>query len=416
VQLFQKTTLAGTLVVVYVRPHLSRNRRVVVSVRRWFDGKKSVAFVALSWALIAAGCGGGQGDEGDPTTTEGQTSSSVASERGTAADVFDRFNAMSGDERHEALVEAAQEEGEVSFYTTSAGMEPVISAFEDEYGIDVNLFLGQSETVVQRIVQEHEAGFYGVDVHDDHEAFNIAYQGYTYEYINSELTDRIPGYDPKSHVAATRMNVYTQGWNTDLMSDEDIPDTVDGFTDPRFEGQLSIDPRDWRWYIGLSDYYTQVEGWTQEEVDEMIRTLASYSALHEGHVVQGELLLAGEFPVSMTIYTQNIDRSLEADPEAPVTWKKSDGSWIEPLVFAPAGSALMKNAPHPAAAMLLIDFLLTEGQVILAETDRTPTSITQPGGPLEAIPNEALHQVDPVKALTEREEWTDRFDELLRGS
>lgn len=387
-----------------------------MAVDRSLGGKIGLVLLALSWVLVAAGCASSQGGEDGVTTTPGETASSVVSERGTAADVFDRFNAMSGEERHQALVEAAQEEGEVSFYTTSAGMEPVISAFEDEYDINVNLFLGQSETVVQRIVQEHEAGFYGADVHDDHEAFNIAYQGYTYEYINPELTDRIPGYDPESHVAATRMNVYTQGWNTDLISDEEIPDTVDGFTDPRFEGRLSIDPRDWRWYIGLSDYYTEVEGWTQDEVDEMIRTLASYSALHEGHVVQGELLLAGEFPVSMTIYTQNIDRSLEADPNAAVTWKKADGSWVEPLIFAPAGSALMKNAPHPAAAMLLVDFLLTEGQEILAESDRTPTAIAQPGGPLEAIPNQALHQVDPVKALTQRQEWTDRFDELLRGN
>lgn len=361
---------------------------------------RAVLAAAAAGSLVVAGCGSTAGPE--------------TGDAGSAASTFDKFNAMTGQARHDALVEAAQAEGSLVFYTASSGMDPVIAAFEDTYDISVDLYSGQSDTVLQRIVQEYEAGFYGVDVLDDAEAFAVARLGYTYEYINPELTDPIPGYDPDSHVAATRLSVYTQAWNTDLIDESEIPDKLDGFTDPKFRGKLSMDPRDWVWYTGVMDYYTQEEGWTEEQVDEMINTLAEYSVFNEGHTVQAQLLLAGEFPVSLSVYTQSVDRETEKAPDAPITWRKADGGFVKPLVFQAQGATLMKNAPHPAAAMLFIDFLLTEGQRILAQEDRTPTAVAQPGGPLDGIPNEDLHEVDFEKFTTQREEWTTRFDELLR--
>lgn len=380
-------------------------------------------------AMILTACGGGGEDDPETAPASEQDAEGTASEpaadptsvdepldteRGTAADVFDEFNAMSGQERHDLLVERAQEEGSVVLYTAGSGWDPVISEFEDRYDISVDLYRGNADTVLQRIFQEYQAGYHGVDVYDDAEAFQVAQAGMTYEYVNDELTDDLPGYDPATHVAPTRLSVYTQGWNPTLVDEGELPDTLDGFTDPAWEGRLGMDPRDWVWYIGLMDYYTEVEGWTEEEVDEMISTLASYSAHHPGHTTQAQLLMAGEFDASLTIYTQSADRELVKDENAPIAWRKSDGSYIKPLIFQAQGSALMKNAPHPHAALLLKDFLISEGAQMLAEEDRTPSGINFPGGPLDGVPNEDLHQVDIDKYLNERDEWTTRWDELIR--
>lgn len=392
----------------------------------WSRGWRLISLV-LVLAMIIAACGDGEGTDttadggsSDTTADGGSTDTTAGGDEwcdpGTAAEAFDRYNGMSGQERQDALEADAAEEGTVTFYTASSGMEPVISAFEDEYGIDVDFFRGNADTVLQRLVQEYSAGFYGVDVFDDAEAYTVADMGMTYEYNNPELTDPIPGYDPATHVAATRLSVYTQGWNTDLVDESEIPDTIDGFTDPAWEGRLSLDPRDWVWYIGASDYYINEEGWTQEEVDEMFRTLAGYSTYHEGHTTQAQLLLAGEFDASLTVYTQSVDRELEDSAEAPIAWRKSDDSWVAPLVFFPQGATLMCNAAHPASAMLFKDWLLREGQTILSQEDRTPTAVAQAGGPLEGIPNEDLHQVDFDTYLNERDEWATRWDELIRGS
>jgi iron(III) transport system substrate-binding protein len=190
---------------------------------------------ALALCLSVAACGGGGSDPASST------------DAGSAAEAFERFNAMSGQERHDALVEAAQEEGKVVLYTAESNMESVTNAFEEQYGIAVEMYAGQSDTVMQRLLQEAQAGHSAVDVLEDSEAYTVAEQGLTHEYVNRELTPDLPGYDPDSHVAPTRLSVYTQGWNTDLVSEQEIPDTLDGFTDPKWDGKLSIDPRDWVW-------------------------------------------------------------------------------------------------------------------------------------------------------------------------
>lgn len=365
---------------------------------------KALAAIGVAASLVLTSCGsGGTGESGG----------AADSGPGTAAETLDKFNALSGQERTDELVEAAKEEGTVVFYTAASGMDPVIAAFEDKYDINVELYAGQADTVLQRILQEYGAGFYGADVLDDSESFSISEQGMTAEYVNPELTDQIPGYDPETHVAGTRLSVYTQGWNTNLVDESELPATLDGFTDPKWKGKLSIDPRDWIWYTGVMDYYTTQKGWSEDQVDDMIRTLASYSTFNAGHTVQAQLLLAGEYPVSLSVYTQSIDRLLEQDPNAPVAWRKSDGSFIEPLIFQTQGATILKNAPHPAAAMLFVDFLLTEGQDILANDDRTPTAIPLPGGPLDGIPQEKLIPTDPEKFTAGREEWTKRFDAVL---
>jgi iron(III) transport system substrate-binding protein len=364
---------------------------------------KSVAAVGVAASLVLTSCGGGESTD----------SGSKDDGPGTAAPALEKFNSMTGQERTDALVKAAKEEGTVVFYTASSGMDPVIEAFEDKYDITVELYSGQSDTVLQRILQEYGAGFYGADVLDDSESFSISEQGMTTPYVNAEFTDKLPGYDPTTNVVPTRLSVYTQGWNTNLVNEDELPDTLDGFTDPRWKGKLSMDPRDWIWYTGVMDYYTQKKGWTEEQVDDMIKTLASYSVFNAGHTVQGQLLLAGEFPVSLSVYTQSIDRLKEDDPNAPVAWRKKDGSFIEPLIFQAQGATILKNAPHPAAAMLFVDFLASEGQEVLAKEDRTPTALQVPGGPLEGVPSEQLFVVDPEKFTTGRDEWTKRFEALL---
>jgi iron(III) transport system substrate-binding protein len=397
------------------------------STRSRLGGIHRLLALMFALSLILAACGTADpadttSDDGTDTTADGGTDTTAAPSddpaegAGTAAETYEKFNAMTGQERTDALVAAAQEEGILSFYSAGSGMDPIIGAFEEEYGIDVEFFRGLSDTVLQRVIQEYDSGFYGVDIFDDAEAFSLNDAGLTHLYVNDELTEPIPGYDPERHVVPTRLSVYVTGWNTDLVSEDEIPATLDGFADPSWEGRLGVEPGDWDWYSGIVDYYTQEEGWTEEEVDEMMASIASNASFHDGHTTLAQLMLAGEFAVSPTLYTQSVDRELEADADAPVAWRKSDGSFVEPILFFPQGSVLMKNAPHPAAAMLFMDFMVTRGQEILALEDRTPTAVVQPGGPLEGIDTDKLYPMDIDKFLNERDEWIARFDELLRGS
>ena len=311
-------------------------------------------------------------------------------------------------------MEAARKEGSVSFYTALEEMNVVAEAFTAKYGIPVDLYFAKSNTVLQRLMQEQQAGHFQADVYEDSEAYTVASEGLAYEYKNAAVTDKVTGYDPSKPVVPTRLSVYTQGWNTKMMPAAEIPATLDGFTDPKWDNKLSMDPRDWIWYTGLMDYYT-AKGWSEDKVDDMVATLASYSTYNEGHTVNAELLAAGEFPVSLSVYTDSIEAKTRANHDIPIAWRKADGQYITPLVYQPQGAVLMRNAPHPAAAMLFMDFLLTEGQRLLSDTG-IASSIVQPGGALEGVKEEDLIEVDFDKFTTDREEWTDRFKTLLQAN
>ena len=69
--------------------------------------------------------------------------------------------------RRDRLVELAAEEGNtLSIYTSLNAdiADIVVPAFEEEFGIDVELYRADSETVLQRILQESEASFAGADI------------------------------------------------------------------------------------------------------------------------------------------------------------------------------------------------------------------------------------------------------------
>ena len=96
-----------------------------------------------------------------------------------------------------------------------------------------------------------------------------------------------------------------------------------------------------------------------------------------------------------------------ADKGAPVAYQP----FVQPVIARPQGAAPLKSAPHPAAALLFQDWLLTEGQQVFVDQGLTPSiepaDLKDPLEGLEVIP------VDVNKLLDEQKEWSDRYDALL---
>ena len=90
--------------------------------------------------------------------------------------------------------------------------------------------------------------------------------------------------------------------------------------------------------------------------------------VRKGHVLLAELIAAGEIPVGLTVYNSNAE-SLKRRG-APIDWLP-----VEPVVGRPQGIAVARNAPHPHAALLFVDFVLSpEGQELLNSMGRVPVS------------------------------------------
>ena len=71
-----------------------------------------------------------------------------------------------GADRDQRLVAAAKKEGTVTFYTSMQTQEsgPLSKAFEQKYGIRVQLWRATSDQVIQRTVNEARAGRQALDI------------------------------------------------------------------------------------------------------------------------------------------------------------------------------------------------------------------------------------------------------------
>ena len=80
---------------------------------------------------------------------------------------------------------------------------------------------------------------------------------------------------------------------------------------------------------------------------------------------------------------------------------------FEPLVVHPIGVGLSRQAPHPNAALLFIDFLLTDAQKIFLGRETRPTNIRVAPEPSPAV------YIDHAIALDQSTKWRKIFRDVL---
>jgi iron(III) transport system substrate-binding protein len=363
---------------------------------------------ALAAVSLLAACGG------NPTATSGSDSSGGSSREDSdlakaAAETYDKFNGMSGQERTDELVACAEEEGQLNVYTSNTDMEDLIDGFSDEYDIEVNNYRANSETVLQRILQEDEAGYYGADIFETNALeLGVAEQeGLLYPYAG-ELRDSVLEQGRQAEAwTATRFNVFVIGWNTDKVSADEVPSSLEELAEPQWKGRVSMELGDVDWFTAMHDYYVEEQGKSEEEFTDLMTRLAGNSQIAKGHTTQGELLSAGQFDITVSSYSHTIDKA--ADEGAPVAWKPASGDPAQPLVVRPNGIGLVKTATNPCAALLFVDFELTGGQKIFADNFRIG-SIEGTDNPLAQY---ETYAVPEKKLLEDPDTWNGAYEDVV---
>src|SRR5215510_16618994 len=152
--------------------------------------------------------------------------------------------------------ERAKREGSLTLYTSLAPTEskPLADAFEKKYGVKVQLWRGQSDEVVQRVVNEAKGRRFAVDVIETNgpEMEMIAREKLLGElhsaYIADLPTNAIPAHRTWF---PDRMNYFVVGYNTAKVKRADIPATYEGFTDPKWKGRIALEASDSEWMATL---------------------------------------------------------------------------------------------------------------------------------------------------------------------
>ena len=303
------------------------------------------------------------------------------------------------------LAERAKREGTLSLYTSMQLVDsgPLTQAFEKRYGIKVALWRASGEKIAQRVITEARGGRHDVDV--------VETDGAQMEILHREkqlaplqvasLKDIPPSLVPahRSYVP-TRLSLYVLAYNTHLVAPNEIPNTYEDLLGPKWAGRFGIEAADVAWFAAVAKSMGESKG-----IDFFRKLAANKPSMRSGHTLMVELVAAGEIAIAVDAHVQGVARL--KDKGAPIDWKP-----LQPAFGQPSSVGIARRAPHPNAALLFADFILSrEGQEIIKARNRVPSSLAV-DSPLNKFRYELI---DPAIALDEWDKWSALWSQVFLG-
>jgi ABC-type Fe3+ transport system substrate-binding protein len=271
-----------------------------------------------------------------------------------------------------ALIAAAKKEGQVVWYTTqivNQFVRPAAAAFEQKYGIKVKYVRADSKGVTLRVLNEGTAGRVQADVFDGTAGVApLKKQNLVAKFVPESAARLNKQFvDPQGYWTATNLYVLSPSYNTNLVTKADAPKTFEDLLNPRWKGKIAWNATATMsgagGFVGLI-----VETMGEQKGRAYLKKLAQQQ-IFPMHTSAREVLnhvIVGESALSLNIF--NNHAVISAAKGAPVAWIP-----MQPVVGVLSVASLTRDAPHPNAGKLLIDFLVSpEGQKIFYDADYIP--------------------------------------------
>jgi iron(III) transport system substrate-binding protein len=310
----------------------------------------------------------------------------------------------SGADRQQLLAGGAKKEGELVLYTSMPkdDVEALSSVFTRQTGIKLKVWRASSEKVVQRVVAEARGKRYDVDIIENSVPGQLALrrEKLLQEVRTPAQANIVPQAIPDHHDwTGSTFDAFVQAYNTNKIKKEDLPKSYQDLLDPKWKGKLGIEAADSVWLGTLIGALGKQKG--TDLFEKIVAT--NGISVRSGHSLLTNLVASGEVPLALTTY--NYSPAQLKKKGAPIDW-----FMIEPAIAQFRGVALARRAPHPHAALLWYDFMLSDqAQRILADRFNYPTSkhLESPLG------HASITFVDPAQALDRDEEWTREFQRII---
>src|SRR6266513_2267090 len=264
--------------------------------------------------------------------------------------------------------DAAGGEREVVWYTAmnTPDAAPLRKRFREKYPeLNLTILRQPGEKIRTRILTEMRAGKFFWDVvsfnHLDMDA--LAQEGLLAVYASPETRSGFPAgaVDPQGRWAAIYVRQYVIGYNTRSVPRPEAPKGWEDLLAPKWKEKFAMDEGDIEWYAAMLDFLGREKG------SAFMRSLALQNPqFRRGHSLLARLLIAGDFPLALVHATEMEEARRAA---APVDWVRT----LDPVVTSPSQVAVSAKAPHPNAARLLVDLLLSAGgQALIRDRGRVP--------------------------------------------
>jgi len=308
-----------------------------------------------------------------------------------------------GADRAERLASAARKEGALTLYTSIAekDLSSLISPFERKFGVKVKVWRASTVKVLQRTVSEAAGRRFDVDaVHISSPEMEALHREKLLQPVASPaFKNLIPGAVPAHREwVATLLSVWVQAYNTKLIRKQDLPNSYADLLEPRWKGKLGIEAEDQEWFAAVA------RGMGEERGIRFFRDLVRRNgiSLRQGHSLLTNMVISGEVPFALTVYNYMPEAARRKG--APIDWIA-----LEPAVARSNAIGIARRAPHPNAALLFLDYMLTDAQELLASLDYVPVK----SGASTPLKDLRIQIIDPVVMLEGREKWSRLFADVF---
>jgi iron(III) transport system substrate-binding protein len=268
-------------------------------------------------------------------------------------------------DREKILYEGAKKEGKLMWYTSLTGgpNSDAPKVFESKYpGVQVEVYRGDSDALISRLIQEAQAKRYIVDIIET--TFPILKVMQEYKLLAPYFSPHLAAYPDEVKEKADKGLVY---WATDRESYIGLAyntNSVQGSAAPKnYDDLLKADLKGKIGFATTDTGARVIAAMLASKGAEFVQKLkAQQISLHavSGRAIL-DMVISGELVVSPTVFLSHSRVSIAKG--APIKWVAMD------LVPTNAGGVgLPANAPHPHAGMLFGDFLLSpDGQKFLGK-------------------------------------------------
>jgi ABC-type Fe3+ transport system substrate-binding protein len=316
--------------------------------------------------------------------------------------------AYSGADRTERLVAGAKKEGELMLYSslTQEDQLRLAADFKQRYGVAVKFWRGSQAHILQRATSETRGGRFEFDVLETNApqievlARSKLLQRMNSPYLEQELLpETVPEH---GEWAPDRLNLLVYAYNTDAVKPADVPKSWQDLLDPKWKRRIGMESTNVEWFAAL------VEAMGEKQGLDLFRRIADNGvAVRTGHNHSAVLVAAGEISLMLGIYSHDAER-MKAKA-APVAW-----FLLPPAVVIPSAVAVSRRAPHPHAAALFYDYMLSDGQRFYTEVHRVPAN-RRYDTPVRRLVEErrAYIVVNSREAIDDYEKWQDLYKRII---
>ena len=319
-------------------------------------------------------------------------------------DALAKINRLPAAERQAALVKEAKNEKSVVWYApmNREDLRQFTSAFETEYPfLKVEILTGGPQSLLNRILTEHRAGRYNYDTLNIRSSalFTLKKANAVGRYDSPNRRGLRAGfYDKDGYFNGIWASLMVFLYNTKQATKVDAPKSINDLLQAKWKGKMGMDQDADDWLAALLEYYGDEKG------KQIARNLGAQSLnIRKGRTLVSQLVAAGEFPLQIDAHHHEAVALRKAG--API-----DYVFPEPFIPVKSVSSLVMSAqpPHPHAAALLVDFMISKkGQDIAFKQRRWPAfKELATGGPDDVGNRNTL--------VPDAEKWGSRYEELVQ--